>query len=112
MQLTLLAWMTHTHGFSGVGARGAAQPAAEGFVIFTLVTLFFTLSCCACWMWTIWRRGVRPPEHIRLIMELAEEEEQEKARAAAAPRRQQENQPWQRDADWWRKSDTGGPAQT
>ncbi|MBK8090816.1 MAG: hypothetical protein IPK32_02145 [Verrucomicrobiaceae bacterium] len=107
---THLAWMTHLgRSLESGGHATAMQPAAEGFVMFTLATLFFTLGCFVTWMWFIWRRGRNPPPHIRLIMELADDEEREKLTAARSGAPAEEKQPWERDADWWRKTGDGGP---
>lgn len=75
--------------------------------MFTLATLFFTLGCFVTWMVFIWRRGVNPPPHVRLIMEVQEEASREEHQPAAedAPK-----QPWEKNADWWRKPGDGGAA--
>jgi hypothetical protein len=77
-------------------------PAAEWFVIVTLVTLFFLLGCLAALMWGIWRRSVNPPPHVRLLMEMSEEEGAHEARAGAGTGEEKPTAPWERDADWWR----------
>ena len=56
-----MAWMTRAHGGHGAKVPPELEPASEGFVMFTLATLFFTLGCFVTWMVFIWRRGVNPP---------------------------------------------------
>jgi hypothetical protein len=103
-----IAWMSHTPGGRGPAVPPELEPASEGFVMFTLATLFFTLGCFVTWMVFIWRRSVNPPPHVRLIMEVQEEEasrEQRQPAAEDAP-----PQPWEKNADWWRKPGDGGAA--
>ncbi|MFM7605867.1 MAG: hypothetical protein ACKO8Z_11825 [Prosthecobacter sp.] len=76
-------------------------PAAEWFVISTLVTLFFLLGCFATLMWVIWRRTVNPPPHVRLLMEMAEEEGKLETKAAGRGN-EDVRDAWERDSDWWR----------
>ena len=102
-----MAWMTRAHGGPGAVVPPGLEPASEGFVMFTLATLFFTLGCFVTWMVFIWRRSVNPPPHVRLIMEVQEEASREEHQPAAedAPK-----QPWEKNADWWRKPGDGGAA--
>lgn len=102
-----MAWMTRAHGGHGAKVPPELAPASEGFVMFTLATLFFTLGCFVTWMVFIWRRGVNPPPHVRLIMEVQEEASREEHQPAAEDT---PKQPWEKNADWWRKPGDGGAA--
>lgn len=78
--------------------------ASDWFVIFTLGTLLFLVSAFALWAWLVWRRATHPEPHVRLLMEMAEEDTRARREAHAPARETEQAEPWERPADWWKKS--------
>lgn len=99
----LLAFLPRPEGGTAKIPREWMQ-ASDWFVIFTLGTLLFLLGAFAAWAWIIWRRTTKPKPHVKLLMELEEEEEREK-HAAASREEPETKAPWEKSADWWKRTD-------
>ena len=85
------------------GAHTADTAAMDGFVLFTLCTLFFLLGCLATAAWQIWRRTTRPQPHERLLQELAETDADTLLRGSERTE-EASPEPWVKPADWWQRS--------
>lgn len=96
-----LAFLLQPEGGTAPIPREWAQ-ASDWFVLFTLATLWFLLGAFAASAWIIWRRTTRPKPHVRLLMEL--ENSQEDEREPAAADKASPAAPWEKPADWWKKT--------
>jgi hypothetical protein len=91
-------------GRVGQGVPREWVEASDWFILFTLGTLLFLVVAFAVWAWLIWRRTTRPEPHVRLLMEMAEEEASARGQTRAAAEKPEPAEPWERPADWWKKS--------
>lgn len=76
--------------------------ASDLFVLAHLGFFFLLLSCFALAVWSIWRRTCRPQPHVQLLMEM--EEAEAKGCASAGGAAENKGLPWERPADWWKRS--------
>ncbi|MCW1886984.1 hypothetical protein OKA04_19755 [Luteolibacter flavescens] len=82
---------------------------ADGFALAMVVILVFSLGIVVLLAVGIYRSGKRRPSEAEdLIEELRLEEEAERQRQdeqkhPASPTRDEEREPWEKEADWWKK---------
>jgi hypothetical protein len=81
------------------------SPASDAFVLVTLATLFFTISCFALWMWVIWRRGQKeqPPRTEAPADEMQIHEPVSQSSEPIAGDAEEQPAPWEKPADWWKQ---------
>jgi hypothetical protein len=76
--------------------------AADGFALAMVVILILSLGIVALLAARIYRSGKRRESEVeRLLEELRREEEEEKH--PASPAGGEEREPWEKEADWWKK---------
>jgi hypothetical protein len=78
--------------------------AADGFAMAMVVILIFSLGIVALLVAGIYRSGKRREDEVeKLLEELRREEEEEQRKHPASPTGAEEREPWEKEADWWKK---------
>jgi hypothetical protein len=78
--------------------------AADGFAMAMVVILIFSLGIVALLAAGIYRSGKRREDEVeKLLEELRREEEEEQRKHPASPTGAEEREPWEKEADWWKK---------
>jgi hypothetical protein len=78
--------------------------AADGFAMAMVVILIFSLGIVALLAFGIYRSGKRREDEVeKLLEELRREEEEEQRKHPASPTGAEESEPWEKEADWWKK---------
>ena len=81
------------------------EPAAgsDAFVLMTLGFLGFLFGAVVAAGIVLWRRQTRPEPHRRLLMEMEQQDSAQQASATTGGDAESARQPWEREADWWKK---------
>ena len=85
------------HHFGQVTELAAGS---EAFVLMTLGFLGFLFGAFVAAGIVLWRRQTHPEPHRRLLMEMEQQDSAQQASTAAGG---DAGQPWEREADWWKK---------